>query len=87
VGVFNATTPTVAFIRQGKEEVSMAEPQAWGAWATMDNLNRVFAGEEPVEQNIPIRLINKDNVDSIPEGQAWEGDVDFKAAYSKIWNG
>lgn len=88
VGVFNATTPTVALIRKGQETVAMAEPQAWGAWAAMDNMNRALAGQPTVEENIPIRLITKANVDSIPEGKAWEGDsVDYQAAYQKIWSG
>jgi ribose transport system substrate-binding protein len=87
VGVFNATTPTVAMIRKGDETVAMAEPQSWGAWASMDNMNRVFAGQEAIEQNIPIRLITQENVSSIAEGDAWEGDdVDYQAAYKAIWN-
>lgn len=86
VGVFNATTPTVALIRKGDETVAMAEPQSWGAWASMDNMNRVFAGQEAIDQHIPIRLITQDNVSSIAEGDAWEGDaVDYQAAYKAIW--
>ena len=87
VGVFNATKPTVELIRKGEESVAMAEPQAWGAWAAMDNMNRLFAGEDAVEQNIPIRLITEANVGEIPQGEAWEGDLDFTAAYKKIWSG
>ncbi|GAB6987652.1 hypothetical protein [Nocardioides pyridinolyticus] len=38
----------------------------WGAWAAMDNMNRMLAGEEAVEQNVPIRLITAENIDDIP---------------------
>lgn len=87
VGTFNATRPSVALIRKGELTATVAEPHGWGVWATMDNMNRVFAGEEPVEQNIPIRLITADNVDEIPEGQAWDGDIDYQSEYLKIWEG
>ena len=88
VGTFNATKPSVALIRKGDLTATVAEPHGWGVWATMDNMNRVFAGQPAVEQNIPIRLITKANVDSIPEGEAWDGDdVDYKAAYKAIWGG
>ena len=88
VGTFNATKPSVELIRKGDLTATVAEPHGWGVWATFDNMNRVFAGQEAVEQNIPIRLITKDNVGDIPEGQAWDGDtVDYKAAYKKIWTG
>lgn len=87
-GTFNATKPSVELIRKGELTATVAEPHSWGVWATMDNMNRVFAGEEAVEQNIPIRLITKDNVGDIPEGQAWDGDgVDYKSAYKAIWSG
>jgi ribose transport system substrate-binding protein len=58
---------------------------AWGAWAAMDNMNRVLAGQEAVEQNVPIRLITAENIDSIAPGGPWDGDVDFRAAYKTIW--
>jgi ribose transport system substrate-binding protein len=88
VGTFNATKPSVALIRKGDLTATVAEPHGWGVWATFDNMNRVFAGEPAVEQNVPIRLITQANVGDIPEGEAWDGDdVDYKAAYQEIWAG
>lgn len=87
IGSFNAIQPMAQFIRDGKVSASVAEPYAWGAWATLDNINRVFAGEEPVEQGIPFRLIASENVDEIEPNANWDGDVDFRAHFTEIWAG
>jgi ribose transport system substrate-binding protein len=74
-------------IRSGEMAASASAPQNWEGWAALDNLNRIFAGEEPVEQNIPVRLITEENVDEIPEGKFWDGEVDYRSVYTDIWTG
>jgi ribose transport system substrate-binding protein len=72
------------FIRSGTVEVAtVAYPLEWTGWAAMDDLNRVFAGEDVVDQNVPFRLLTKDNLPAA--GQPWEGDYDFRAEYKKLW--
>lgn len=85
VGTFNGTSPALDLIRKGQLAATVGGAMEWGAWATLDNMNRIFAGEEAVEQNVPIRLIAAENVDEIPEGEPWGGDVDYKSAYQSIW--
>jgi len=87
VGAFNGITPWLDLIRKGEVEATVAEPQEWGTWAAFDNMNRILADEEIVDQNIPIRLITQDNIDDIPAGESWQGDIDFRAEYERIWNG
>lgn len=87
IGSFNANQRMAQFIRDGEATASVAEPFAWGAWATFDNLNRIFAGEEPVDQGIPFRLITADNVDDIEPNTNWDGDIDFKSRFTEIWTG
>jgi ABC-type sugar transport system substrate-binding protein len=74
-------------IRNGEQAASIAAPQAWEGWAAMDTLNRIFAGEEPVDQHLPYRLITAENVGEVPAGESWDGDVDYRAEYQKIWSG
>ena len=57
------------------------------AWASFDNLNRIFAGEEPVDQGIPFRLITAENVSDIEPNTNWDGDIDFASHFTKIWTG
>jgi ribose transport system substrate-binding protein len=87
VGTFNGISPAIDLIRKGQLTASVGGAMEWGAWAALDNMNRVLAGEEAVEQNIPVRLITAENVDTIEEGKPWSGDIDFRAEYEKIWNG
>ena len=74
----------LAFIRKGTIEVAtIGYPLEWAGWGAVDNLNRVFAGEEVVDQSVPFRLLTKDNLPA--EGQAFEGDFDFRSEYTKLW--
>ncbi|HEX6285961.1 MAG TPA: sugar ABC transporter substrate-binding protein, partial [Acidimicrobiia bacterium] len=61
----------------------------WIFWGLADSLNRIFAGEDPAtlpnqgggwqfvdaEHNIP------------PEGESYSPPVDFRTAYTAIWEG
>ncbi|NED97440.1 sugar ABC transporter substrate-binding protein [Phytoactinopolyspora alkaliphila] len=85
IGSFNAISPTVQYIRDGLSEATVGPAMRWGAWAAMDNMNRVFAGQEPVEQNVPFRLITSQNVDSLPADQPWDGDTDYRSSYQELW--
>lgn len=82
---FNGISPMLSFIAEGRATATVSAPQAWGAWATMDNINRLVAGEEPVEQNVPFRLFATENIDQITLGNAYEGDYDFRSDYAAIW--
>lgn len=68
----------------GEQPVTVAISFEWGGFATMDNLNRLFAGEPNAEQNIPIRLFDSTNV-AEAAGGAWDGDVDFRELYRQVW--
>lgn len=87
VGTFNGVSPALDLIRKGKLTASVGGAMEWGAWAAMDNMNRVLAGEKAVEQNVPIRLIAAENIDTIKPGGPWTGDIDFQSEYKKIWDG
>jgi ribose transport system substrate-binding protein len=57
----------------------------WEGWASMDRLNRLFAGEttEP-ETGIGMEVIDAEN--NLPAaGQAWVPKINFEAAYEAAW--
>jgi ribose transport system substrate-binding protein len=85
IASFNAIAPAVDFVRKGQQSATLGFPYEWAGWAVMDNLNRIFSDEEPIDQDIPVRLITKENVDSIPEGESWDSGVDYPAEYTKLW--
>lgn len=84
---FNGIPAFIEFIRSGRATVTSAVAIKWGMWAAFDNVNRLLAGEEIVPQNIPTRLIAEENIDQIPANSQWEGDIDYKAEYIRIWSG
>jgi ribose transport system substrate-binding protein len=58
-------------------------PQAWESYASVDALNRIFNGEEPLNSNIGLQAFDVDH--NFPAEGRWEPPVDFKAAYLEAW--
>jgi ribose transport system substrate-binding protein len=61
----------------------VAVPQGWEGWASVDDLNRVFAGEKPVPSGIGLMAYDSDH--NLPESGPFQFPVDYEAAYRKIW--
>jgi ribose transport system substrate-binding protein len=81
----NADPASLAIIQQnGYQKATIGISSQWAAWAVIDSINRVFAGAPVVDENVPIRLFDSANVAQANNG-LWTGDVDFEAAYKKIW--
>ncbi|MCW3014291.1 MAG: putative ABC-type sugar transport system periplasmic component [Solirubrobacterales bacterium] len=76
------------YIRKGEFQVAdITFPATWCAYGMVDNLNRVFAGEKPLdgmEQGFAYKLLVKENLQ--PKG-LWDGDADVSGDYVKIWTG
>lgn len=72
-------------IQTGGESVvgTVAYPIEWQSYVGMDLMNRLFNGQKPAQTdvNVPNKLMTKTNITSIP----WNGDVDWKAAFRKVW--
>lgn len=78
----------IALIRDGVQNSAAAVPYGWFAWATADTLNRVLAGDDPASfpnQGTGWQFVDKDH--NLPAGEDYEPPVDYKAAYTKFWNG
>lgn len=70
------------------QTMTVANPYQWEAWAAIDNLNRLLAGEEAVDQKIPVRIFDADNVGDLPADEmasGWNGGVDYVSQYKKLW--
>jgi ribose transport system substrate-binding protein len=80
---FDGNTNNIAAIRSGQYEVAtMAGSFEWVGWDEIDSLNRLFAGQQPVNNVIGFRLITKANV---PSSNVVPVPFDYQAAYKKIW--
>jgi ribose transport system substrate-binding protein len=83
---YDGNLENLAFIRKGQNQVaSIGYPLEWAGWATIDNLNRHFNGEKlwPGTKYIEFRLLDKMNLPAA--GKSWQGDVDFRARFKKLW--
>lgn len=73
------------FIRKGEVQVAdIGVPEEWAGWAAVDEVIRIGNGEEPVEENIPFKLLTKDNLPGTGEGYTGDG-VDYEGEYLKLW--
>lgn len=81
---FDASPQNIDFIRNGQvQAATQATAWGWCAWETVDELNRALAGEDPYEGGCPSQVIDATNVP--PEGQLWDGDIDYKTEFKALW--
>jgi ribose transport system substrate-binding protein len=86
---FDCNAQNLGLIKDGRvQRVCIADPRDWEAWATVDTANRLMQGKPFVDQKIPVRLFDKSNIaDLTPTDlkEGWQGGIDYKAHYEKIW--
>jgi ribose transport system substrate-binding protein len=79
--------PALTQMKNGNIVVAdVATSAAWEGYAVMDNVLRMLTGTKPLtEQNYPIRMITKDNVDqALPNPDAAFG-TSYVEGYKKLW--
>jgi ribose transport system substrate-binding protein len=82
---FNGNLQNLDLMRDGDLQTAVvAEALEWAGWAGADNFLRIFAGQEPVEDDaVPFRVLDDSSLP--PAEEAWTGDFDFRSEYSKMW--
>jgi ribose transport system substrate-binding protein len=68
------------------QAATIANATEWQGYEAADTMQRVLNGEQPDPKGTntdPIKLLTWDNVP--PAGQHFDGDVDYAAAYKKLW--
>ncbi|MER2537572.1 MAG: substrate-binding domain-containing protein [Rhizobiaceae bacterium] len=80
---FDANDANNEIIRKdGFQKATVGLPIEWASFGMVDNMNRLLAGQQPADQGLRVKLLTRDNMQ--PSG-AWQGDIDFRAAYKKLW--
>ncbi|WP_214404294.1 sugar ABC transporter substrate-binding protein [Pseudonocardia lacus] len=77
--------PELDLMRQGAVDVVNITPPAWIGWATIDALNSVFIGQEPVDCGIGWTLVDAEHGLPSEVGAAYEKSPDFRSVYKKAW--
>ena len=71
-------------IRSGSgQNIAMAFDSRWEGWASVDAMNRAFAGAEQVHGGQG--YIYVDAQTNMPESGAWDSNVDFRAGFRTLW--
>jgi ribose transport system substrate-binding protein len=71
--------PALELAHDGQLAGLYAQEIAWEGWGAMDNLNRLFNGEDPVPQGQGIGWLDETNLP--PEGESYESPIDYEAIY------
>ena len=86
---FDCNGENIQLMKDGiVQSVSACDPRDWEGYGVVDNLNRMMHGQPAVAQNIPIKMVDRDTVGSLSDYEiknGWQGDVDFRAHYRKLW--
>jgi ribose transport system substrate-binding protein len=84
----NGETGVLNLVCNGESNATAAQGTNWFGWAAADAIGRLLAEEEVVEENIPNRLMTKNNLECpVPKAQPEDlmGEVDYKGEYEKLW--
>lgn len=86
-GATDGNAANLKFISDGNiQQFDWSYPLEWTGYATIDQINRLLAGEEiegeAVNQGMAPRLITPDNV---PESGVYNGETDIVPLYQEVW--
>src|SRR5690606_21004990 len=81
---------TLALLRNGTVDVGAESAIDASMWATMDNLNRLFAGEQPDPKNTALAetvlLFDATNIGAVDDREFCQsGSLNWRDAYAAIW--
>ena len=90
IATFNGTPAVEKLVEAGDVVgADVGGANTWEAWAYIDQALRVMTDKEPVEQNVPLRMIDESNIGSIDIDEtdqlSWYGTDAAIAGYKKLW--
>jgi ribose transport system substrate-binding protein len=78
-----ATPSNVDLIKQERgQNMTVAWDSKWFGYAAVDDVIRLFDGQEPVYSGWDQGIVDKEH---LPKGETYEAPVDFAANYEKLW--
>ena len=87
----NAVSENLEFIRNEEvQSMSVGENTRWWAFAMLDDMARLTLGKPAVEENIPLRVFDKEVLEELGEEPSQSelfDNVDYEGEYQKLWSG
>ncbi len=82
----DAVDGNLNWIRQGNVQIAdVGEPDVWCGWAAVDEIARGMLGMPPVDENIPLRLFVKGNLEGVPNDENALFGGNYAAEYRRLW--
>lgn len=75
----------IKMLKAGTQSFALGRPWPWTGWAAADAINRMFAGEKPVDAGIGFGSMDANHP---PTGDVYDGNAKsagYKDNYKKIW--
>lgn len=90
ISTFNGTPAVEKLVKAGDVVgADIGGANVWESWAYIDQALRVLTENEPVDQNVPLRMFDESNIDSIeidePDQLSWYGTDEAIAGYKELW--
>jgi hypothetical protein len=62
-------------------------PVGWVGWHSLDQAMRLMLGQEPGNPEVPLRVLNKDNLDGVDaqDIDAPYGDPQYREGFKQLW--
>lgn len=88
----NGVLSSMQMVKNGGQNADIASNRNYSGWLGMDSMLRMIKGlPVPTKWQIPIRIFDKTNIDSIPLTDAaamtgeWFGPLDYQAKFKTLW--
>ncbi len=82
----DAVSGNLNWVRQGAIQVAdVGEPDVWCGWAAVDEVARGMLGMSPVDEQIPLRLFVKANLQDVSDDENALFGGDYAGDYRKLW--
>ena len=82
IASFAGDPPTMETLGDGTFVADVAAPNTWTGWQSVDSLARLMLDQPVLDAPMPQRLFTTENKEAALD---WDGDVDFRSQYAKIW--
>ena len=79
------TTINGQLLEAGVEDLIMFYDHKWTAYGTLDTVNRILNGEEPVTEGQGWQAVDADHPSEVDADGRFRSPVDYESAYALIW--
>jgi ribose transport system substrate-binding protein len=90
ISTFNGTPAVEKFVQQHNVVgTDIGGANTWESWAYIDQALRVLNGMKPVYEHVPLRMIDRTNINKInideTDQLSWYGTAKAVAGYKRLW--